>query len=278
MKKQKILQRVSVILLAVLALGVVSVSFGGASCGGETATINYSGNGHTSGTVPTSQNVTTPGSITLKQPGTLARTGFRFGGWRDSNTIRAAGSTITWDTATSETRTLNATWVSASQRDTARHITEWYSTARIPLKTFEIATSLDDATWRYGMQQSVNNWNNSSANITFAVSATAPHQVRAKPSIYAWVGAVFPYDVSGAELKSFDIELNSRTIANEAIANGNSLGSTITYVFLHELGHVLGLCDDPTTTQGQNTIMKWLTKLITVPPTYDISSVNALYR
>ena len=40
------------------------------------------GNGHTHGVVPPVQRVAIPGWITLPPPGTMARTGYRFAGWR----------------------------------------------------------------------------------------------------------------------------------------------------------------------------------------------------
>jgi hypothetical protein len=59
-------------------------------------TITYNGSGHSSGTVPASHVVTTPGSVVLKQPGTLARTGYTFGGWRSSNSgnVYKAGQSV----------------------------------------------------------------------------------------------------------------------------------------------------------------------------------------
>ncbi|SCZ03818.1 hypothetical protein SAMN03080606_03753, partial [Alkaliphilus peptidifermentans DSM 18978] len=45
-----------------------------------TVTIQYRGNGHTSGTVPANQTLTTPGSIELRPQGNLARTGHVFVG------------------------------------------------------------------------------------------------------------------------------------------------------------------------------------------------------
>jgi hypothetical protein len=59
-------------------------------------TVQYRSNLHTNGTVPASQIITTPGSIALRMQGTLARTNYIFGGWRDSvGNIFAAGQTVT---------------------------------------------------------------------------------------------------------------------------------------------------------------------------------------
>jgi hypothetical protein len=57
------------------------------SGGGSTntsVTITYRSSGHTSGSIPTSHSVNTPGSATMKQHN-LARTGFTFGGWQSSS-------------------------------------------------------------------------------------------------------------------------------------------------------------------------------------------------
>jgi len=75
-------------------------------------TINYRGNGHTSGTAPAEQSLTTPGSITLRPQGDLARIGHQFGGWRDqAGNIFAAGSIVTWNVATSGLLILDAYWI-----------------------------------------------------------------------------------------------------------------------------------------------------------------------
>ncbi|MCL2400945.1 MAG: InlB B-repeat-containing protein, partial [Defluviitaleaceae bacterium] len=74
-------------------------------------TINYRSNGHTSGTVPASQNVTTPGSVNVRAQGNLARTGYVFSGWMDAGgNVFAPGQTVDFDTAVSGTVTLNAVW------------------------------------------------------------------------------------------------------------------------------------------------------------------------
>jgi len=75
-------------------------------------TITYSGNGHTGGTVPANQTLTTPGSIALRPQGNLARTGHVFVGWKDSaGNIFAAGVTVSWPTAVAGTLALTAHWV-----------------------------------------------------------------------------------------------------------------------------------------------------------------------
>ena len=75
-------------------------------------TIQYRGNGHTSGTVPASHTLLTPGSTTLRLPGTMARAGHMFVGWRDSaGNVFQAGATISWNIAVSGTLILDAHWI-----------------------------------------------------------------------------------------------------------------------------------------------------------------------
>ena len=74
-----------------------------------TGTVVYNGGGHTSGTVPAHHTVTIPGTITLRQPGNLARTGYTFAGWRAPNgTVFQSGQTVTINTA--GTTTYTAVW------------------------------------------------------------------------------------------------------------------------------------------------------------------------
>jgi len=73
-------------------------------------TIAYAGGGHTSGTVPASHTLTVPGSAQLRQPGTMARAGYTFAGWRSSasGNIFQAGATVTFNNP--GTTTYTAVW------------------------------------------------------------------------------------------------------------------------------------------------------------------------
>jgi len=72
-------------------------------------TIEYRGNGHTSGTVPTSHTHTLPSSVTLKQPGTMAKTNHTFGGWRDTGgNVFPAG--FTWSPTSGGKYIFDAVW------------------------------------------------------------------------------------------------------------------------------------------------------------------------
>ena len=68
-------------------------------------TIVYHGNGNTDGSAPASQMVVTPGTVTVSSPGTLTKTGYIFGGWRDTYTgnVIAAGQLVGWSIAVTAT-------------------------------------------------------------------------------------------------------------------------------------------------------------------------------
>jgi len=72
--------------------------------------IQYDGGGHTSGTVPSAHTLNVPGSATLRQPGTLARTNHRFNGWRSDSSFNtfSAGATVIFNNAS--TVTYQAVW------------------------------------------------------------------------------------------------------------------------------------------------------------------------
>ena len=82
-------------------------------------TVTYQGNGNTGGTVPSSHSVNTPGSITLKGPGNMVKSGYRFNGWRHSSgVLYTAGQTLSFEAGLNGPLTLNADWVSASASPT----------------------------------------------------------------------------------------------------------------------------------------------------------------
>jgi len=80
------------------------------------------------------------------------------------------------------------------------------------------------------------------------------------------------------EILSFDIVLNTRAIdASPHIENFPELPVA---VMAHELGHVLGLRDDPTGTGSVNSLMNAHSvteNKITGPRAFDITSVSMIY-
>ena len=71
----------------------------------------------------------------------------------------------------------------------------------------------------------------------------------------------------------FQIKLNSTTISNDATNFNNFVQS----VLVHELGHILWLADNPSTTSSS--IMKYTRdrNTLTRPQSYDINDVNTKF-
>ena len=79
--------------------------------------IEYRGNGHTSGTVPASHSIQTPGSVPARAPGNLTRTGHVFYAWRTaSGQFVDPGVNIVFSTETEGTLVLYAHWIPAIVR------------------------------------------------------------------------------------------------------------------------------------------------------------------
>jgi hypothetical protein len=135
-----------------------------------TATITYSGNGHTGGTVPTAQTVSTPGSVTLSQPGTMVKADHAFGGWLcPDGVIRQAGAAYSWSTATTLTWALTAVWIPP----TTVNRTEWATGNQAA--TSPVINITSSANWTITKDQtwlSVSS-TSGSGNGAFTISVTA---------------------------------------------------------------------------------------------------------
>jgi len=251
-----------------------------------TLTITYSKNG-ASGSAPASQSFPIPGNITLSGSGSLALTDFIFGGWRDSvGEVRAPGS-YRWDNTVSITWDQTACWISEGPAfDYSRHETVnklWYGYARIPLKTYEIASGLTDSTWRTAMENGRTSWNNSNANTWFPVpSSSSNNRVIAQPNPESWHGRMTPQNATWgvAFMPQFQIELNSRVIQADAGNNATRLSNVIKSTMAHELGHVMGLGDKNMNSNVTNSLMNVDRDrgVLTAPTSYDMDSVNILYK
>jgi len=82
-------------------------------------TVTYYGNGNTGGTVPSSHSINTPGTLTLKGPGNMVKTGYKFNGWRHSGGgLYSAGQQFDYPAGFNGTLTLTAEWVPVSATPT----------------------------------------------------------------------------------------------------------------------------------------------------------------
>jgi len=95
-------------------------------------TIRYAGGGHTGGTVPAQHTLNVPGSATLRQPGTMVRSGHTFAGWRSSasGNVFAAGATVTFTNP--GTTTYTAVWTATNNVGTIRYAGGGHTGGTVP--------------------------------------------------------------------------------------------------------------------------------------------------
>ena len=121
------------------------------------------------------------------------------------------------------------------------------------------------------------NWNNSLANVQFFENSTSNNRVFVEPHRWTALGRIYYRSWSGHELRRFDIYMNSRTIPESPTFNSPNF---ISSVFAHELGHAVGLRDNPVGgSPGNGSIMSSSRNrnIIAGPTAFDIISINILY-
>ena len=263
-------------------------------------TITYSGNGHTSGTVPANQTFNTPGSINLRGRGNLARTGHTFVGWRcpSASFIWHAGFPVSWDNAAQGTWSLEAYWLNLNTGITfepIRHLTWWWPRSPgindVPLtNTFFVESNVPlRQVWYASMENARINWNLSNTPINFSRTAGGNHVRVMYVMNGSYLGYLRPLDRTNTNLSSFYILLNARTIGNHARNNNANLSYIVQSVMAHELAHAIGLRDGeqpqnghPATLGGHSdaSLMNANRDRQSVrgPQHFDIESVNMLYR
>ena len=78
--------------------------------------------------------------------------------------------------------------------------------------------------------------------------------------------------------RDIEITLFAHPIIDEASIQGFSLNNIIQGVFAHELGHSLGLKDNPSTTLNLSLMNQDRNRnIVTEPTSFDAISVNMLY-
>lgn len=128
--------------------------------------------------------------------------------------------------------------------------------------------------WVSIIDTGIANWNNSSANVKISVFLWSSNKIEAAQYSDTWYGLTTQtHDASTGYTSKFVIQINSKTISDEATNFSNFAISTVT----HEFGHVFWLCDNPNTTKSS--IMKYSRdrNTMTKPQQFDIDNVNAKY-
>jgi len=187
---------------------------------------------------------------------------------------------------------LHARWT-----DPSRNHVRWWRPADSGETMLIVRDFEYNATWQNAMVQGINNWNRSTARVhinrfPFAGSTISVHpRNQSNPSS---LGRLYP-TVSGTNLTGFRIELYSDTIAahvnryrnlnpnnyaESAISTNITVARVVESVMTHELGHAIGLIDNPAGAPNRNdSIMnygrrRWVRR---APSNFDIISVNIIY-
>lgn len=143
-------------------------------------------------------------------------------------------------------------------------------TGKVTVKSY---SSLSDD-WVSIIDTGIANWNDSSANVSISVSIFSSNKIEAAQYSDTWYGLTTQtYNTSTGYTSKFVIQINSKTISDDATNFTNFATSTVT----HEFGHVFWLCDNPNTTKSS--IMKYSRdrNTMTTPQQFDIDNVNAKY-
>lgn len=134
-------------------------------------------------------------------------------------------------------------------------------------------TDLYNSTWISILEQGIIAWNSSTSKVVLGKSENSTNTIEAGRYSQAWYGLTTQYRNSLGRVVKFEIQINARTIGEDAANIPNFAKSTA----VHEYGHVLWLCDNPST--SYDSIMKYSRnreKMI-VPQYIDIVNVNAKY-
>ena len=144
-----------------------------------------------------------------------------------------------------------------------------------PNSTVDIYPYSFNTTWQTAMDQALNNWNNSSAGVTFIKSSSSQNYIYVDD--YSWDPYIYgmnnPIGLFPPTILAFSIQLDSGEITSRA----TNLSNFITSCFVHELGHSIWLKDNPNTTSSS--IMKGsrVRDTMTNPSAYDVANVDSKY-
>ncbi|MDC3418341.1 hypothetical protein [Aquibacillus salsiterrae] len=112
-----------------------------------------------------------------------------------------------------------------------------------PTPNFSLRNFNYNDTWEPPMDRGIVEWNNTPTLVRIGTSSSSPNTVVAQQFSYAAYGYYYNWTHTD---KDFEIELNSRTISNDATNIQNFIQSAMT----HELGHALWLADNPSSTSS----------------------------
>ncbi|MGI5486253.1 hypothetical protein [Microtetraspora malaysiensis] len=122
-------------------------------------------------------------------------------------------------------------------------------------------------TWMKPLNKALSNWNGTATPAYVSKSSSSSSWVQAASFSSSWYGLYTPYGSRTG--RYFRIQLNSRTIYNDA----SNWSNFVTSSFVHELGHRLSL-DDITSGYCTTSIMSYCRNRnsMTTPQAHDVNS------
>jgi len=141
----------------------------------------------------------------------------------------------------------------------------------VPSKTFNLqySSALVDGDWYSLIATSVNAWNNSAADTNISLTtSSSPYYIEVGEFADSWYGLCSQW-CAGTTITKANISINSGMLSSD-----NMRRSTIT----HEIGHLLGLKDNPPVSPNDSLMMHARNKeMVFVPMEFDIHNVKFLY-
>jgi predicted Zn-dependent protease len=143
--------------------------------------------------------------------------------------------------------------------------------------------NFSQSSFQTGALRGIDNWNNSAATIQFNRNSTSNNRVRVgtrnadNPS---WLGRHSSRWHTGTRLRRWNIYLYSEAITSHANSRGYNITNVVENVMTHELGHVLGLADNPLSSNPNGSVMNSTRSRNRrdVPTNFDVQSMRMIYN
>ncbi|MCL2827763.1 MAG: S-layer homology domain-containing protein [Oscillospiraceae bacterium] len=212
--------------------------------------------------------------------------GRTFRGWNTTDGRTARGVAVTASTFISSGTgavTYFARWhepyPSDAPHNGRRHMRQWYRSSAVTLRRVYF-----EGAWRDSLDDAMRNWGNSATPITVSFTATSNNIAQIGNRYIndpAVLGHFERQAYSGTTLNRFIIRIYTMSILNHAEARPErQVRNVAASVWAHEIGHAVGLADNPSGATGNNSLMRSGRdrNAIRGPQPFDQQSVNWLYR
>ena len=178
----------------------------------------------------------------------------------------------------------NRSGMSQGRFNESRHMTEWVRPVFSGNTRITINISALNQTWRTPVVTGTAVWNDLTLPVRFSTttSATANNPVRVVDRVIGNADALGGYIItqqSGSDVRNFTIELSSRNINNYVSTQNANFINVVTSVMAHELGHAMGLQDNPLSSRNGSLMNHNRQRNVRIRPAdYDADSVRMIYR